>query len=219
VGLLDRFQVAGVIASWWGDIQFDLRSLAAGGFGAVIDGWVTTITTALDDKVAKGNPLDHRLVRSLIPEYLAEIDDAEAWRAELESTIKSATGDGGAEGDETEGNSDDEEAVSPAELAAMKKELTAAKKKAKALEQKFVAKLMEARGQLSGDDAQDLVLRIARADLLGDLDAYVSRHRHLVMGALENWWDKYAVTIRTIESEFDSASASLNRFLQDLGYE
>ena len=54
VGLLDRFQVAGVIASWWGDIQFDLRALAAGGFSAVVDGWVTTITTALDDKTAQG---------------------------------------------------------------------------------------------------------------------------------------------------------------------
>src|SRR6202011_4069786 len=66
VGLLDRFQVAGVIASWWGDIQFDLRALAAGGFGAVIDGWVTTIRTAFDDRTLKGSPLDHRLVRVLL---------------------------------------------------------------------------------------------------------------------------------------------------------
>jgi type I restriction enzyme M protein len=28
VGLLDRFKVAGTIASWWGDIQFDLRAFA-----------------------------------------------------------------------------------------------------------------------------------------------------------------------------------------------
>lgn len=186
VGLLDRFQVAGAIASWWGDIQFDFRALAAVGFGAVVDGWVTTITTALDDKKVKGNPLDHRLVRMLLPEYLDEIEEAAARRAELEATIRGATGDTGAEDDGAEGDADYEEALSPAELARLKKELTAAKKRAKALEQEFVAKLMGARGEMSADDAQDLVLRITRDDLTDHLDASVTKHRRFVAGALEN---------------------------------
>ena len=125
VGLLDRFQVAGVIASWWGDIQFDLRALAAGGFGAVIDGWVTTITTALDDKTVKGTPLDHRFVRVLLPEYLDEIDEALTYWAELDARIKRAGGSGD---DEAEDQTDEEDALSPAELAALKKDLAAAKR-------------------------------------------------------------------------------------------
>jgi len=32
VGLLDRFQVAGVVATWWGDSQNDLRTITARGF-------------------------------------------------------------------------------------------------------------------------------------------------------------------------------------------
>ena len=28
LGVLDRFQLAGVIASWWGDVQYDIRTLA-----------------------------------------------------------------------------------------------------------------------------------------------------------------------------------------------
>ena len=219
VGLLDRFQVAGAIASWWGDIQFDLRALAAGGFGAVIDGWVTTISTALDDKMVKGNPLDHRLVRVLLPEYLDDIEEAAARRAELDARIKGATGDSGAEDDLAADDADDEEALSPAELAVLKRELTAAKKKAKALEQEFVAKLMEARGQLSADDAQDLVLRIARAELTDHRDAYVTKHRHLVVSALEAWWDKYAVTLRAVEAERQDRATRLEGFLQELGYE
>ena len=107
LGLLDRFQVAGAIASWWGDIQFDFRALAAGGFGAVVDGWVTTITTALDDKKVKGNPLDHRLVRVLLPEYLEEIEEAEAQRAELDATIKAAPTTADAEEDDDEDDADD----------------------------------------------------------------------------------------------------------------
>jgi type I restriction enzyme M protein len=218
VGLLDRFQLAGAIASWWGEIQFDLRALAVGGFDAVVDGWITTITTALDDRKRRGNPLDHRLVRSLLPEYLGEIEEAAARRAELDAIIKGATSEGDGEEDDTEGEGE-EEALPPAELAALKKELTAAKKKAKALEQEFVVKLTEARSELSADDSQDLVLRIARLNLADHLDAYVSEHDRLVVGSLENWWDKYAVTLRMMESDRVGAKASLSRFLQDLGYE
>ncbi len=218
VELLDRFQVAGAIASWWGDIQFDFRALVAGGFGAVVDGWVTTITTALSDKKVKGNPLDHRLVRMLLPEYLGEIDEAAARRFELEAIIKGSTGDSDAEDDGAEDDTEDEEALSPAELAALKKELTAVKKIVKSLEQTFVAKLAEARGQLSADDAQDLVLRIARSDLTDHLDAYVASHRRLVVSALESWWDKYAVTLHSLEVERDSVKVQLDSFLAELGY-
>jgi type I restriction enzyme M protein len=41
VGLLDEFETAGVIVRWWDAVQFDLRTLAAGGFAAVVDGWRT----------------------------------------------------------------------------------------------------------------------------------------------------------------------------------
>ena len=218
VGLLDRFQVAGAIASWWGDIQFDLRALAADGFGAVVDGWVTTVTTALDDKKVKGNPLDHPLVRMLLPEYLDEIEDVTAKRAELDSRIKGANSDSDAEDDETVEDADDEEFLSPTELAALKKELSATKKKAKALEQRFVVKLMDARGLLSPDDAQDLVLRATRNDLTDHLDAYVSKHRRLVVAALENSWDKYAVPLNEIESARDATAIELVHFFDELGY-
>ena len=215
VGLLDRFRVAGVIASWWGDIQFDLRALAVGGFNAVIDGWVTTITTALDDKTVKGNPLHHRLIQVLLPEYLHQIEEAECRLAELDATIKGASGSNDDEGDDA----DDAEVLSPAELALLKKELTAAKKKVKALEHDFVAKLTAARGRLSSDDGQSLVLRITRGDLAEHLDTYVANHRRCVIDALENWWDKYAVTLQAIEAERNAARGSLTSLLKDLGYD
>jgi type I restriction enzyme M protein len=215
IGLLDRFQVAGVIASWWGDIQFDLRALAAGGFGAVIDGWVTTITTALDDKTVKGDPLDHRLVRALLPEYLGEIEKAEARRAELDATIKGAAGPSD---EETEGDIDEEESLSPIELTALKKELAAAKKATKALELEFVTHLSTTRSQLSAYQERELVLSVARADLIDHLNTYVGRHRQLVIAALEICWDKYAVALRSVEDERNRASQQLAGLLMGLGY-
>jgi type I restriction enzyme M protein len=216
VGLLDRFQVAGVIASWWGDIQFDLRALGARGFSSVVDGWVTTITMALDDKTVRGNPLDHRLVRALLPEYLDEIEEAEAHRAGLDAKIKGASSSSDNEGEEEK---DDEEALSPAQLAALKKELTAAKKWSKALQTEFVAQLVKARSSLSRDDSQELVLQIARSLLAEHTDAYVTKHRHVVTAALENWWDKYAVTMRSLEGDREQIVARVTAFVKGLGYE
>ena len=64
VGLLDRFRVAGAVATWWGEVQFDLKTLMARGFEGVVEGWVTTILTALEDedKKSKFDPLGQNAV-------------------------------------------------------------------------------------------------------------------------------------------------------------
>ncbi|MEJ2673055.1 MAG: class I SAM-dependent DNA methyltransferase, partial [Deltaproteobacteria bacterium] len=43
VGLLDRFKIAGVIASWWNHAYDELKTIVAQGFTGLIDGWVQTI--------------------------------------------------------------------------------------------------------------------------------------------------------------------------------
>jgi type I restriction enzyme M protein len=218
VALLDRFQVAGVIATWWDEIQFDLRALAAGGFAAVIDGWTTTVTTALQEQNAKGDPLDHHVVRRLVPEYLTAIRDADAECAALDATVKGAAASPD-EADDEGAEPDDDGALSPDEVAALKKDLRAAKKAAQTLAQGFVEKLVTARAALSPDNEEDLVLAVAHSELSDHLDAYVARHRQLVVAALENWWQKYAVTLRSIESERTAATIALDEELMHLGYE
>jgi len=43
VGLLDRFEVAGVIASWWGASQSDLRTIVARGCLGLVTAWESSI--------------------------------------------------------------------------------------------------------------------------------------------------------------------------------
>jgi len=217
VGLLDRFQVAGVIARWWDDIQFDLRAVVAGGFGAVIDGWVTTITTALEEENAKGDPLDHHFVRLVLPEYLAELCAAEAHSTQLHATVKATTAI--PDEDDDDESREDEDAISPSELADLRKELRVAKKAAKALKEEFVDKLATARADLLPDQEQGLVLAVAHTGLGGHLDAYVARHRQLVIAALKTWWDKYAVTLLSLEANHAATRDALDATLTGLGYE
>ncbi len=215
VGLLDRFQVAGVIATWWGEVVNDLKALMARDFEGVVEGWVTTILTGLEDGGSKADPLDHKLVKRLLPEFLEEIAEVEGQVAELDGTIKAATATGD---DEDEEDGDDEEALTEAEIKALKKKLSAAKKKVKALKTGFANKLDSAQTEVDAEQAEVLVLGILKGDLQRELDRRVTAHRQAVLSAVENWWSKYRVTLRAIEGERDGAKAKLDGFLKELGY-
>ena len=215
VGLLDRFQLAGVIVRWWNTNQYDLRTLVAHGFTGVIDGWVTTITTAMEDSNTKTDPLEHKLVLELLPSYLDELAAVEARRAELDAQLKAATTTDEDEDDES-GN---DEALSPAELTALKRQLAGVKKQQKSVQQEFITKLGKAHAELTGAQERDLVLRLARNDVVIHLNTYVTAHRQQMIAALENWWDKYAVPLHQLEADRDAARNKLTGFLKELGYE
>ena len=82
VGLLDRFKIAGVIASWWNHAYDELKTISAQGFNGLIDGWVETIRDFVegdDDTQADDfKPLEYKIVPRLIPEFLEELAAAEA---------------------------------------------------------------------------------------------------------------------------------------------
>jgi type I restriction enzyme M protein len=212
VGLLDSFKVSGVIASWWGETQFDLKTLKVQDFPGVIEAWVTTITTALEDEKTKVDPLDHKLVKQLLPAFVEEMVQAAAEVAEIEGTIK------GTQAREEDDADEDEGVISDAELKALKKRLTAARKRLKLVRSSFVERLTQAETELNDEQARELVLGILKADLQEELTSYVRAHRHEISEVIGTWWDKYRVTLHDIESDRDSANARLQKFLEELAY-
>ncbi|MHC5936214.1 hypothetical protein [Nostoc sp.] len=279
VGLLDRFKVAGVVASWWNEQRYELRTLSESDFGGLVDSWVDTIKDALEQdddekkKQAKFDPLNHKLVGRLMPDYLQDIAEAEAKIAELEQQKESFEQGEEAEADAEEG--EESEAVNivkdvetdlkyirnlikepKKELKILKKtpllnkdkiaelevfieeneaeiaeieaqlepykkivqQLKEAKAELKTLKNELVKRLSAARAALSNEDCQDLVLAIFKDGLIAELERYVTAHRQQVIAAVENWWDKYRVTLQDIETKRDAAAKKLNEFLQDLGY-
>jgi type I restriction enzyme M protein len=294
MGLLDRFKVAGVIATWWNEKKFDLKTLIAQGFGGLVDGWVDTIEAAMEE--ARGNHFDladDPLVTRLIPDYLDELEQARQDIVRLER--KKEAFESGDFADDAEDEPSENEREKPdyaKELKARIKELkneikedkkqiktlTAsvrkkgsikyyqdkdddtltvelevrlkaltekvepvenkirelerelqpyvgitgqlkeAKKQFKELQKRFIKRLHEARETLSDDDCRDLVLDIMNEKLSGHLESYVTAHRQEVIAAVENWWDKYHVTLRDIEGERGKAVMALNEFSRELGY-
>jgi type I restriction enzyme M protein len=107
IGLLDRFKVSGVFATWWNDVQYDLKTIVVQGFGGLIDGWIDTIEDAMEDR--RGNsfePGEDPLVTRLVPEYLEELEKAkhEILLLEQEKEAFEAT-----ENEEFEGEEADED--------------------------------------------------------------------------------------------------------------
>jgi len=214
-GLLNRYQVEGIIASWWNEVQFELKALAATGFDGLVDGWVAFIQDALQDEDATGgkfDPLEHKLVKHLLADYLAEVRELEAKKADLKGQIDAAKST-----DEDEAG-DEEEGLSEEEIKELKKELNAIKKVLKRLMDQVSQRLVRARRALGSAEIQALVLGILREDLANQMDRYIAAHRAEVVAAFETWWDKYRITLGELEASRDAARTKLEGFLVELGY-
>jgi type I restriction enzyme M protein len=214
VPMLDRFAVNGIIASWWGETQPDLKALATLGYQGLIDAWVSTVLDALEEEKAKVDPLDHKVARALVPDYLDGLATLEARVTELEATFKAAMAN-----DEDDEAADPSDALSEADIKELKKDLATAKRQFKADKKAFGDRLSAAGDVLDEVTARGLVLDAFRSEVLREAGDRVRRHRRNVVAAFETWWNKYEITLTELEVERDAAATKLADFLKELGYE
>jgi type I restriction enzyme M protein len=223
LSMLDRFQLAGVIASWWGDVQYDIKTLAFHGFSGVVQGWLTTIEAAFADDedevrdkqkraAEKRKARDRRIAPVLIPDYLNLLDQAETSRADLEAQVKNATAPG-------EEEADDVSVFSEQDLKKLKADLAAARQRVRRLEREFLDRLKQGVATLNPESEEALVRRILEADLQDRLNAEVSAGRRALIDRYRTWAEKYAITLRDLQAQREAASVQLNMYLKDLGYE
>lgn len=223
IGLLDPFQVRGIVAGFWTQTKYEFLTLMARGATGVADAWRTSIVTALEDKASKHSPLDHKLVRFLMSDFVESINELEAKKAELDSQIKAASpkdaeGEDGDAAESADEDADDENAVDEAQLKTWKKELTAVRKQLKARQDGFTAHINAAVDGLSAEQAADLLLTILHNDMRAIVERYIAAQRKDIVAAFEIWWDKYRVTLTEIESKRDAAAQELQGFLKGLRY-
>ncbi len=92
IRLLGPFAVAGVIASWWNESQYEFRTVASVGFDGLLDGWVATVRDAVEgdeeDGASKDDPFEHKLIRKLLPAYLTELETLEGEIARIKGEIE-----------------------------------------------------------------------------------------------------------------------------------
>jgi type I restriction enzyme M protein len=221
IGLLDPFQVRGIVAGFWYQTKFDFLTLMARGAKGVADAWRTSIVTGLEDKTNKESPLEHKLVRFLMSDFVDTINELEARKAELDSQIKAAAPKKIAGEDDTEEEEEDsteENTVDEAQLNAWKKALTTVKKQLKVKKDGFKQHIDAAVEGLTPEAAAELLLTILHNDMQAIVERYMANQRKQVVMAFENWWDKYRVTLTEIEGKRDKAATTLRGYLEGLGY-
>jgi len=221
VGLLDPFQVRGIVAGFWYQTKYDFLGLMARGSRGVIDAWRTSITTALEDKASKQSPLDHKLVKFLLGDFVARLTELEARKSELDSNLKAATPTKGEDSDEADGTSevvDEGNLVDDAQIKAWKAELAKVKKMLKIQQENFSSQLNQAVDRLDEQQAAELLRTILHNDMQAIIERYITAQRKLVIAIVEKWWDKYRVTLNEIEHKRDTSVKALQGFLRALGY-
>lgn len=236
LGILDRFQLAGVVASWWGgDTQYEAKTLAHHGFGGVVQGWLTTIEAAFeadeeDDakdaraearnaaRIAaeKRRAREHPCVPLLIPDYLAALEQAEARKADLDAQVKAATAKPSE--DEEDDGDDFEQGLSALDLKMLKANQAAARKEVRRLEAEFLDRLKAAITKLDPAEEETLVLQILRDDLTRRLESTFDAGPRALVARYRTWADKYAVPLFDLQHQQSVAEAAFSAYLKDLGY-
>lgn len=215
LAILDPFTVRGIIAQFWNQSRFDFLTLMARGTTGVVDAWRISIVTALEDRSNKENPLDHKLVTFLMGSFVAEIAELETRKAELDAQIKAAIATPEEREEEEEDGADP---VDEKQVKEWKKELTKIKKILKSKKDQFTTELNKGVDDLTNEAAAELLLKILHEDMQKILTRYIAAQRGQIVGAFENWWDKYRVTLTEIEDERTQATQKLSGFLKGLGY-
>lgn len=223
IGLLDPFQVRGIVAGFWYQTKYDFLTLMARGAKGVADAWRTSIVTALEDKASKDSPLEHKLVKFLMSDFVEVITELEAKKAELDSQIRAASpedaeGENGGAAETAEDDVEEEDSADEAQLKAWKKELLTIKKQLKAKNDSFKQHIDTAVQGLTPEAAADLLLTILHNDMQEIVERYMTVQRKQIVAAFENWWDKYRMTLTEIEGKRDEATKALQGFLRELKY-
>lgn len=110
VGCVDRYALMGAIAGWWDEIRYELRVIVENGFAELVDGWVETLRSALEDeeadddedsdvkktvKVTLEELLAHPFVRHRMADYVSQLSAAQAEVERIKAEKEAwETGDG-----------------------------------------------------------------------------------------------------------------------------
>ena len=129
---MDRFNAAGMAATWWEDSFHELQTATSRGWKAVIEAWLTTAEASQDNK-RRPDLIDQTAIKLLAGSQLASRAELATAVASLDAEIKAV------EATSNRNEESDEDGPSPAEIKKMKSERTKAKKALKAMDASLLA--------------------------------------------------------------------------------
>ena len=208
---MDRFEAAGMAATWWEESFHELQTAASRGWKAVIEAWLTTAEASQGEKNAP-DLAEQTAIKLLAGPQLASRAELAAALASLDVQIKA---------DEAAGNGaePDDAGPSPAEIKEMKSERTEVKKNLKAIDASLLATARMVLNEMPAATAPPQAIGV----LHSRIERLVTDHLADIERDTVAWYDnlvnKYATTLRDLDAARDTAAAQLETHLRRLGYE
>ena len=206
---LDRFEAAGMVATWWQESINELQTAANRGWKAAIEAWLTTAEASQDEKNAP-DLADQTAVKLLAGSQLAERADLVFEHARLVVEIN-----------EAEASDDDEldnGALSPSEVKLLKAERTSVRRALKIVDDALLEQAHQALQAMRMDDAPAEAVGVLR----NRIEKRVADHFTAIEQSTLSWYDnlvsKYGTTLSELEIQRNTASIQLEKHIKELGY-
>lgn len=207
---MDRFDAAGIAATWWEDGVHELQTAVSRGYKAVIEAWLTTAEASRDDKNAP-EVADQIAVKLLAGSSLAERAALAAALAGLDSEIRATETDGDDE-------DDPDDTPEPLDVKKLKSERTKVKKSLKSIDASLLETARQSLAAMSDADAPDEVIGVFQTRIEALVIAYFADIERTALAWYDNLVVKYGTSLRDLESQRDTAAARLDTHLKELGY-
>jgi type I restriction enzyme M protein len=232
--LLTPYQVRGAFANYVNELKADLKSIAASGWGPelipddeILISQFPEILEQLEKDRARLAELE-ALFAAAAEEDFEDTDDTGVLPSDevkaLKAEIKEANTEAKLAKREKKDATKFIERVKVAEAAlvrhkALEDEAKKLKADIRATENKKEELVEAAREKISRDEAKKVILERLQRQLINTYAAYIRADQRACVAAIENLWNKYAITARQIEKQRDEAAGKLKKFLVELGYE
>lgn len=232
--LLTEHQIRGAFAQFMSDLKFDLKSIAASGWGAELIPDAEILASQFPDLLAEVEQKRQRiaeltaLFEAASEEDYEDTDDTGVLPADRVRELKAVIKENKAEAKLAKKEGRDCVAflghveAAEAQIAkhkALEDEVRQLKADLRATEKKQEDLVTAARAKISQAEARTVILARMGAMLSEIYSGYLRADVRACTAAVENLYDKYAVTAKEIETRRDGEAAKLKGFLKELGYE
>lgn len=234
--LLSPYQVRGAFANYVNQLKADLKSIAASGWGAelipddeILQSQFPQVLLEQEQNRARLAELQALLAAADEDDFEdsdetgvlpgAEVKALKAEFKDLNTRAKLAKKEG--QKDEWVAFTNEAAAIEQrlASHKALEDEAKSLKAKIRGTERTQEKQVEAARAKIGRDEARQVIVERLGRLLLESYRTYLRADQRACIAAIENLWNKYAVTAQEIEEEWDAARKQLREFLVELGYE
>ena len=246
--ILTTHQVRGAVASYVKGLESDLKSVAASGWGAelipeeqILQSQFPEVLVQIEKDQTRIAELEGLFAAANETEDEdADLVNVDAETGVLPKALVKALKDerkllvGKVKEDKRKAKAEKRKELSEAAVAAEKRieeidkqlerhsALDAELKKLKAnireVEKQRDEMIAAARAKIGEDEAKRLILERFQRLLVAEFDGYLRQYQRAFYAAVENLWQKYAVTTKQILADRDREAAQFAQFLMELGY-